>query len=145
MLTNTLNKMFINKNESMKKEDTIAVVNMIGTGTIITGDIYSKGDIRVDGTLKGSVITEGKVVLGREGIIEGDIECRDADISGTIKAKITVSQLLSLKTSAKLNGDIVTNKVSIEPGSEFTGSCSMGAVIKDIKHAEKQEKQEKTA
>ena len=140
MLTKTLNKMFTNKNESMKKGETTAAVNMIGAGTVITGDIYSKGDIRVDGTLKGSVITEGKVVLGREGIIEGDIECRDADISGTIKAKITVSQLLSLKTSAKLNGDIVTNKLSIEPGSEFTGSCSMGAVIKDIKHAEKQEK-----
>ena len=140
MLTNTLNKMFINKNESMKKEDTIAVVNMIGTGTIITGDIYSKGDIRVDGTLKGSVITEGKVVLGREGVIEGDVECSTADISGAIKAKITVSQLLLLKASAKLNGDIITNKLAIEPGAEFTGSCSMGAVIKEIKHAEKQEK-----
>ena len=140
MLTNTLNKMFINKNESMKKEDTIAAVNMIGTGTIITGDIYSKGDIRVDGTLKGSVITEGKVVLGREGVIEGDVECSTADISGAIKAKITVSQLLLLKASAKLNGDIITNKLAIEPGAEFTGSCSMGAVIKEIKHAEKQEK-----
>ena len=120
-------------------------VNMIGGGTVITGDVYSKGDIRVDGTLKGSVITEGKVVLGKEGIIEGDIECSTADISGVINAKITVSQLLSLKASAKLNGDIVANKLSIEPGAEFTGSCSMGAVIKDIKRAEKQEKQEKTA
>ena len=137
--------MFTNKKESMKKEETTAAVNMIGAGTVITGDVYSKGDIRVDGILKGSVITEGKVVLGREGTIEGDVECSTADISGMIKAKITVSQLLSLKTSAKLNGDIVTNKLSIEPGSEFTGSCSMGAVIKDIKHAEKQEKQEKTA
>ena len=137
--------MFTNKNESMKKEETTAAVNMIGAGTVITGDVYSKGDIRVDGILKGSVITEGKVVLGREGIIEGDIECSTADISGVINAKITVSQLLSLKTSSKLNGDIITNKLSIEPGAEFTGSCSMGAVIKDIKRAEKQEKQEKTA
>ena len=137
--------MFTNKNESMKKEETTTVVNMIGAGTIITGDVYSKGDIRVDGILKGSVITEGKVVLGKEGVIEGDIECSTADISGVIKAKITVSQLLSLKTSSKLNGDIITNKLSIEPGAEFTGSCSMGAVIKEIKHVEKQEKQEKTA
>ena len=132
--------MFANKNESMKKEETTAAVNMIGAGTVITGDVYSKGDIRVDGILKGSVITEGKVVLGREGVIEGDIECSTADISGTIKAKITVSQLLLLKNSAKLNGDITTNKLSIEPGAEFTGSCSMGAVIKDIKRVEKQEK-----
>ena len=54
-------------------------------------------------------------------------------------------QLLSLKTSAKLNGDIITSKLSIEPGASFSGSCSMGAVIKEIKHAEKPEKKEKSA
>ena len=137
--------MFTNKSETMKNSEPTAAVNMIGAGTIITGDVISKGDIRVDGTLKGSVSTEGKVVLGREGVIEGDVVCKDADISGTIKARITVSQLLSLKTTAKLNGDIITNKLSIEPGASFTGSCSMGAVIKDIKGVGKSEKKEKTA
>ena len=132
--------MFINKNEKKKKTEVIAAVNMIGAGTIITGDIVSKGDIRVDGTLKGSVSTEGKVVLGREGMIEGDVVCKDADISGTIKAKITVSQLLSLKANAKLNGDIIANKLSIEPGAAFSGSCSMGAVIKDLNDAGKIDK-----
>ena len=86
-----------------------------------------------------------EIVLGKDGVIEGDVVCADADVSGTIKAKISVTQLLSLKSTAKLNGDIITNKLSIEPGASFTGSCSMGAVIKDIKHAEKQEKKEKTA
>ena len=124
----------------MKKTETKAAVNMIGAGTIITGDIVSKGDIRIDGTLKGSVNTEGRVVLGREGMIEGDVICKDADISGTINAKITVSQLLSLKTTAKLNGDIITNKLSIEPGAAFSGSCSMGAVIKDLNDAGKIDK-----
>ena len=137
--------MFTNKNETMKKSETTASVNMIGAETIITGDIISKADIRIDGTLKGSINTEGKVVLGREGMIEGDVICKDADISGTIKAKISVSQLLSLKTTAKLNGDIITNKLSIEPGAAFSGSCSMGAVIKDLKDAGKIEQKEKTA
>ena len=132
--------MFTNNKEPMKKTESIAAVNMIGAGTIITGDIVSKGDIRVDGMLKGSVNTEGKVVLGSEGVIEGDVVCKDADISGTIKAKITVSQLLSLKTNAKLNGDIITNKLSIEPGATFSGSCSMGAVIKDLKDVGKIDK-----
>ena len=132
--------MFTNKNETMKKTETTAAVNMIGAGTIITGDIVSKGDIRIDGILKGSINTEGRVVLGGEGIIEGDVICKDADISGTIKAKITVSQLLSLKTTAKLNGDIITNKLSIEPGAAFSGSCSMGAVIKDLNDAGKIDK-----
>ena len=132
--------MFTNNKESMNKTEMTAAINMIGAGTIINGDIVSKGDIRVDGTLKGSVNTQGKLVLGREGMIEGDVICKDADISGTIKAKITVSQLLSLKTTAKLSGDIITNKLSIEPGAAFSGSCSMGAVIKDLNDAGKIEK-----
>ena len=137
--------MFTNNNETMKKSETTAAINMIGAGTTILGDVISKGDIRVDGILKGSVNTEGKVVLGKEGVIEGDVACKDADISGIVKAKITVSQLLTLKTSAKLNGDIITNKLSIEPGASFTGSCSMGAVIKDLKDAGKEDKKAKTA
>jgi len=137
--------MFTNTNEKMKKNDTATTINTIGSGTTINGDISSKSDIRIDGVLKGSVVTEGKVVLGEAGIIEGDVSCNDADIAGTIKAKISVSQLLSLKSSSKLQGDIVTNKLSIEPGASFTGSCSMGAVIKDIKDIGKSEKKEKSA
>ena len=136
--------MFSNINES-KKREMIETVNTIGAGTIITGDIQSKGDVRIDGTLKGSVNTTGKVALGKEGVIEGDVVCNNADVSGTLKAKITVSQLLLLKSTAKLNGDISTNKLSIEPGASFTGSCSMGAVIKDIKDLGQSEKREKTA
>ena len=137
--------MFTNNNEAVRKTDPSSAINMIGSGTVITGDIKSKGDIRIDGSLNGSIETQGKVVVGLGGVVEGDVICKDADVAGVLKAKITVSQLLSLKMSAKLNGDIVTNKLSIEPGASFTGSCSMGAVIKDIKDGGKTEKREKTA
>ena len=137
--------MFSNNNEPNKKTQMTEAINTIGAGTVVTGDVHSKGDIRVDGSLKGSLNTSGKVVLGKEGVIEGDVLCNSADISGTIKAKITVSQLLSLKATAKLNGDIITNKLSIEPGASFSGSCSMGAVIKDLKDAGKTEQKEKSA
>tara|TARA_B110000003_G_scaffold269621_1_gene300907 strand:- start:327 stop:740 length:414 start_codon:yes stop_codon:yes gene_type:complete len=137
--------MFSNNNESNKTTQMTEVINTIGAGTVVTGDVQSKGDIRVDGSLKGSLNTSGKVVLGKEGVIEGDVLCNSADISGTIKAKITVSQLLSLKATAKLNGDIITNKLSIEPGASFSGSCSMGAVIKDLKDAGKTMQKEKSA
>ena len=121
--------MFTNNNDTVRKTDPSSAINMIGAGTVITGDIKSKGDIRVDGSLNGSIDTEGIVVVGQGGIVEGDVICKDADIAGVLKAKISVSQLLSLKSSAKLNGDIITNKLSIEPGASFTGACSMGAVI----------------
>ena len=137
--------MFTNKKEMIKENETSGAVNIIGIGTIITGDIQSKGDIRIDGTLKGAVKTSGKVVVGQAGIIEGDVGCNNAEIAGSLNAKISVAQLLSLKATAKLTGDLVTNKLAIEPGAAFTGHCSMGAVIKDIKHVEKTESKEKTA
>jgi cytoskeletal protein CcmA (bactofilin family) len=140
--------MFSTKDKDMAKlNETNGVVNLIGVGTTISGDITSSGDIRVDGTLKGSINTKGKVVVGTTGIVEGDVICQNADVSGELKAKVSVSELLSLKSTAKLDGDIITNKLAIEPGANFSGSCSMGAVIKDINNAGKQEskKQEKTA
>ena len=137
--------MFSNNNNMKNTTNNSSAINMVGVGTVINGDIISKSDIRIDGILKGSVKTKGKLVVGSSGVVDGDVECENADVSGEINAKITVSQLLSLKSTSKLNGDIVTNKLSIEPGASFSGSCSMGAVIKDIKHVEKQENKEKTA
>jgi len=122
-------------------------VNLIGSGTIIEGDISTTGDIRIDGSLKGGIKVKGKLVLGISGTIEGDIDCQNGDISGSIKGKVVVSELLSLKESAKVNGDIFTNKIAIEPGAIFTGACNMGGVIKDIKgeRTEKDNYSEKTA
>ena len=135
-----------NKDKTMAKQlDNTGVVNLIGVGTTIDGEVTSSGDIRVDGRLSGSINTKGKVVIGSTGIVEGNVNASNADISGELKGAISVAELLSLKSTAKLDGDIVTNKLAIEPGAAFTGSCSMGAVIKEISHVGKQEKQEKTA
>lgn len=121
-------------------------INLIGNGTFITGDINSNGDVRIDGTLKGNISISGKLVVGPSGNIEGNIICQNADISGEIHGKINVSELLSLKASAKLLGDIVTTKISIEPNATFTGTCSMGAVVKNISNvAEAREKAPQTA
>ncbi|MBA2584083.1 MAG: polymer-forming cytoskeletal protein [Bacteroidetes bacterium] len=122
-----------------RNEVSTTSINQIGSGTVIKGDIISNEAIRIDGTLEGSLISKGKLVIGATGIIEGEVSCQNADIWGNVQGQITVSELLSLKASSKINGDIITNKLSIEPGATFTGSCSMGGVIKDIKHGEKKE------
>ena len=122
-------------------------VNIIGHGTIIEGEVSSNGDIRIDGTVKGSVSTKAKLVIGSSGNVEGDVFCQNADISGTVKGKSIVSELLYLKSSSKFNGDIVTGKLVVEVGAAFTGSCNMGPLIKDIKDADKsiEHSKEKTA
>lgn len=122
-------------------------INIIGAGTVIEGEIKSNGDIRVDGTIKGSVTTKSKVVIGSTGSIEGDVTCQNADISGSIIGKTTVNEMLFLKANARINGDIQTGKLVVEVGASFTGNCSMGPVIKDIKNADRpaQKLAEKTA
>lgn len=100
-------------------------INLISNGTDITGDIKSNGDIRIDGSLKGNLNTKGKVVIGPTGKINGEIICKNSEVSGIIEGKISVSQLLNLKASSKIFGDIVTSKLAIEPGARFTGNCNM--------------------
>ncbi len=103
-------------------------INFLGNGTIIKGNIKSNGDFRIDGVLNGSINSKGKVVVGPSGRVEGEIVCQNADISGEIQAKIVVHELLTLKASAILKGDIFTNKLAIEPGAKFTGSCNMNDI-----------------
>ena len=105
--------------------DNGAAVNTISQGTEITGDIKSSGDVRIDGVLNGNMITKGKVVIGPTGRVKGEVECKNSEVSGLIEGKITVTQLLNLKASSKINGTSVTNKLSIEPGAIFTGNCAM--------------------
>ncbi|MCB9363837.1 MAG: polymer-forming cytoskeletal protein [Flavobacteriales bacterium] len=122
-----------------KTNDTDAsAINIIRKGTIIKGDINCVGDIRIDGELKGKLISEGKVVVGTTGTIDGEVTCKNADISGTLNAVLKVKELLLLKSTANIIGDIKTNKLSIEPGANFTGSCNMGGVVKGMKSDEKQ-------
>jgi len=107
-------------------------LNRIVEGTIIEGQINSESNIRIDGLLKGTINTKGRLVLGPEGKVEGDITCNNADIEGVLNGTINVKELLTLKSSAKLQGDISTNKLSIEPGAVFSGSCTMGGVLKNM-------------
>ncbi|MBE9480505.1 MAG: polymer-forming cytoskeletal protein [Bacteroidetes bacterium] len=100
--------------------------NLLGADTTVKGDIESNGDFRIDGTLIGSISSKGKVVVGSTGNVEGEIKCQNADISGKVKANVTVAELLSLKASAKFSGEVTTGKLAIEPGAKFSGSCNMG-------------------
>jgi cytoskeletal protein CcmA (bactofilin family) len=100
-------------------------INLISTGTDIFGDVKSNGDIRIDGTLTGNLNTKGKVVVGPTGKVKGEVICKNSEVAGLIEGRIIVGNLLNLKASSKINGDIITSKLSIEPGALFTGNCKM--------------------
>lgn len=129
-----------NKNSKTENEATPSGTSLIGTGTTITGDIASNGDIRIDGVLKGNIRGTAKILIGQDGIVEGDIEGQQADIMGRVEGKIVVRELLNLRSNAVIKGDIRAGKLQIEPTVVFNGQCQMGEasvvdMAKEVKHA----------
>ncbi len=122
--------MFTKSNRMTAQEG--ASVNLVASGTRISGEIQSNSDLRIDGHLIGNLNVKGKLVVGNSGKIEGEVECQNADISGEIKGKITVSELLMLRATSRVNGDIFTSKLAIEPDAQFSGACGMGGIVKSI-------------
>jgi cytoskeletal protein CcmA (bactofilin family) len=111
--------------------------NRILAGTIITGDIVSDGDIRVDGKVAGSMKVTGKLVIGEHGLVEGEVECKNAAIAGQLEGTINVAQSLSLSASAKVKGKVQVEKLAVEPGAEINGSLAMGAVMRKVNESDK--------
>src|SRR5215831_9347003 len=80
--------------------------SLIGAGTSMKGDITSNGDLRIDGTLIGNIHCSAKVVIGANGVVEGDISGQQADIMGKVTGTIKVKDLLQLKSSCSVNGNL---------------------------------------
>ncbi len=99
--------------------------NRIEKNTKIKGDIISEADFRIDGKLDGNVKTSGKVVIGIDGYIHGKVECENADIEGNFNGELIVADLLSLKSSAFIEGTVSVAKLAVEPGATFNASCTM--------------------
>ncbi len=111
-------------------------INIINNGTLIKGDITATGDFRLDGTLEGNIQLNGKLVIGDTGVVNGNILCQNANVIGTVNGNLSVKELLSLHATARVKGDILINKLSIEPGAVFTGKCRM---LDEVRAAHQQE------
>src|SRR5690606_11598478 len=108
--------------------------NKIAAGTRIKGDIEAKGALRIDGIIEGNVKTPGKVVIGKEGSILGNLECENADIEGKLTGTLTVNGTLSLRSTAVIDGEVTATKLAVEPGAAFNASCSMKGAVKSLKN-----------
>lgn len=112
---------------SMGNESTAR--NIIGQGTTINGDIELNGDFRIDGKLIGSIVSLGRIVIGPSGVVEGNVTCQNADISGELKGKLVTQDLSSFKSTADFNGDLSTARIAIEVGARFNGKCEMKEAV----------------
>jgi cytoskeletal protein CcmA (bactofilin family) len=126
----------------MKNNELNGQPNRIERSTKITGEIVSEADFRIDGTLEGTITTSGKVVIGKEGVINGNVNCAFADVEGKFSGKIEVKESLSLKSSSSVEGEVIIGKLIVESGASFNAKCSMRSA-KEVKSISG--KHEKTA
>jgi len=117
----------------MKQNDINGQYSRIESSTSIKGDIISEGDFRIDGTLEGGIKTNGKIVIGKEGLVKGDISCNKADVEGKIKGNLFVSDTLNLRSTSNIEGEVMIGKLIVESGATFNASCNMN---KDGKKAD---------
>ncbi|MFK7787710.1 MAG: polymer-forming cytoskeletal protein [Crocinitomicaceae bacterium] len=100
-------------------------LNVIVEGSKIVGDFIAESNVRIDGEIQGNVSSSAKVVIGRTGVIKGNLVCEDSDVEGKIDGVLKVENLLTLRSTAKVVGEITTAKIQIEEGAEFSGNCKM--------------------
>lgn len=98
-------------------------VSRISSGTEVRGSLVSHSDIRVDGVFEGDLITSGKLVVGENAIIRGNVMCANADVWGKMEGELTVGDAVSFKASASFTGDLKTIRICIEMGAEYSGNC----------------------
>ena len=103
--------------------------NVISKETRIKGDIVAQGNIRIEGSVEGSVTSKSKIVIGESAKITGNLSSAEAEISGKVDGQVVCSDLLFLQKTAVIVGDIITNKMVVENGAIFNGRCQMGADI----------------
>jgi cytoskeletal protein CcmA (bactofilin family) len=131
-----------NQNKGKMAADTTTQQNTLAKGTTVTGDIISDGDFRIEGTVQGNVKTPGKVVIGRTGIINGTLKSANADIEGKFSGKLMLSDTLSLRASAFVEGEVSVGKLAVEPGATFNATCVMKGTIKELSNGESQQQQQ---
>jgi len=111
--------------------------SLISAGTTLKGDLNSNADLRIDGTLIGNIHSSAKVIIGANGIVEGDINGQTADILGKVTGTIKVKELLQLKGSSLVQGNIQAGRLQVEPTAVFNGECHMNAEAKKEPVADK--------
>jgi len=120
------------KGEKKSAEELSQTSNIIGKETVLEGSIESAGNIRIEGKVFGNAKAKAKFVMGNDAYVDGNVVARSGEVGGNIRGNIEISELLILKPTAVINGDILTNQLVVEPGATFNGGCKMGHLAKDI-------------
>lgn len=114
-------------NASSSNASSSNALNSLVNGTTIEGKIVATNDLRIDGSVIGNLECKGKLIIGKNGSIEGEIHCDNAVVEGKIQGTIRVKNLLHLKPTAFVDGEVKTGQMVVDPGGIMNGNCEMGS------------------
>jgi cytoskeletal protein CcmA (bactofilin family) len=115
-------------------------INSLGFGTRLEGTLSADNDIRIDGELVGLLNCKGKVIIGAKGFVDGELNCQNAVVEGKFKGKLKVHELLNVRDSAQVHGDVSTKQLLVQSGAIFNVTCDMGNLgLKKSKNVGKEE------
>jgi cytoskeletal protein CcmA (bactofilin family) len=103
-----------------------SVISIIGPGMRVVGDCETDGTIRIEGMVEGSVRAGKAVVVGKDGVVSGDIATQDAVISGTVNGTLVAESRLEIQATSRIEGDVRARRLQLEEGAIFNGTVHMG-------------------
>lgn len=113
------------KDTMRQKADVLNTV--VGKGSVLEGDFNVTDGIRVDGILRGKLISSGALIVGVSGEVEADpIQVKDAIVAGRVRGTLHASRMVKLESSANVVGDITAQILVIEEGAVLHGICDTG-------------------
>lgn len=110
----------------------MSTINTLVEGTTLEGTINTQHDLRVDGQVNGTINCEGKLIIGGSGFVNGDVVAHNAVIEGRFDGNLHVHDILDVRETADVTGEIKTGKLLVQNGASFTGNCDMGHKIKNM-------------
>ncbi len=103
-----------------------SVISIIGPGMKVIGDCHTDGTVRVEGTVEGSVHAGKAVVVGKQGVVRGNVMTQDAVISGRVEGTLVAESRLELQATCHIEGEIQTRRMQLEEGAVLNGTVKMG-------------------
>ncbi|WP_209329572.1 bactofilin family protein [Lunatimonas salinarum] len=107
--------------------------SVFASGLSMTGEIHSKSDIRIEGEIKGIIVTKKKLVVSQSGCIHGDVWAQEICVMGEVQGNLNVQGLARLTGSSKVRGEIISSSIEIEGGADFEG------IVKKVDHNQRTE------
>jgi cytoskeletal protein CcmA (bactofilin family) len=116
------------KDDNITQQTREGVISIIGPGMRVVGDCQTDGTLRIEGTVEGTVRAGKAVVLGKDGVVDGDITTQDAVIGGRVTGSITAESRLELQASCVVEGQVKARRIKLDEGGTVNGTVQIGDV-----------------